>query len=49
VFNDASTIALGEKVKLPDKYFTDGRITEITVSYDPGDDKGQFVELKGTR
>lgn len=49
VFNDAGSIALGEKVKLPDKFYTDGRITEITVSYDPGDDMGQYIELKGTR
>lgn len=49
VFNDAGSIALNDKVKLPDVYYPDGRITEITVSYDPGDDKGQYIELKGTR
>lgn len=48
VFNDASQIALGEKVKLPAKYYPDGRITEITVSYDTSDTYGQYVELKGT-
>jgi hypothetical protein len=48
VFNDASQIALGEKVKLPTKYYPDGRITEITVSYDPTDTYGQYIELKGT-
>ncbi len=48
VFNDAGQIALGEKVKLPTKYYPDGRITEITVSYDPTDTYGQYIELKGT-
>lgn len=48
VFDDASAIALGEKVKLPHQYYNEGTITEIEVSYDPTDDKGQYIQLKGT-
>lgn len=48
VFNDASTIMLGEKVKLPMQYYPDGIITEIEVSYDPTDAHGQYIQLKGT-
>lgn len=48
VFNDAAGIALGEKVKLPFQYYPDGVITEIEVSYDPTDNLGQYIQLKGT-
>ncbi len=47
VFNNASAIALGEKVKLPTTYYGDGTITEIEVSYDPGDAAGQYIQIKG--
>ncbi len=48
VFDDARNIVLGEKVKLPSTYYTDGVITEIEVSYDPTDNLGQYIQLKGT-
>lgn len=48
VFNDASGIALGSKVKVNDKYYQDGKITEISVNYDPSADIGQHIEIKGT-
>jgi hypothetical protein len=48
VFNDASKIALNEKVKLTLPYFQDGRISEIEVSYDHSNDTGAYIQLKGT-
>ncbi len=48
VFNDASNIALNEKVKLSLPYYSDGRITEIEVSYDNSNDEGPYIQLKGT-
>lgn len=48
VLNDASGIALSEKVKLPVPYYGEGTITEIEVSYDPGDEYGQYIKIKGT-
>lgn len=47
VFGDASNILLGEKVTLPLNYYTDGRITEIEVNYDPTNVLGQHIVLKG--
>lgn len=48
VLKEASEIVLGEKVKLPLKYYQDGRISEIEVSYDPTENIGQHIVLKGT-
>jgi hypothetical protein len=48
VFNDASAIALAETVKLPTKYYQEGRITEIELSYDTSNPLGQYIQLKGT-
>lgn len=45
---DASEIVLFEKVKLPTQYYNDGKITEITVSYDGSETIGKYIELKGT-
>lgn len=49
VFGDSSDIKLLDKVKLPIPYYGEGTITEITVSYDSGDndDVGKYIELKG--
>lgn len=47
VFGDASKIKLAEKIKLPTGYYQDGKISEITVSYDTNDDLGQYIEIKG--
>lgn len=47
VFGEVNNIILGEKVKLPLRYNQDGRITEITVSYDTEDSLGQYIEIKG--
>lgn len=48
VTGDANGIVLGRKVRLPAKYYSDGRIKEITVSYDPKNERGAYIELKGT-
>lgn len=48
VLNNASNIALGERAKLPFGFYQDGVIKEITVSYDPEDVYGMYIELKGT-
>lgn len=48
VMGDGSGVALGQKVKLPLQWFSDSRIKEITVSYDPEDELGQYIEIKGT-
>lgn len=47
VFNDANDSGLMKRVKVDGNYNNDGRITEITVSYDPEDEDGQFIEIKG--
>lgn len=47
-YMDASSILLGQKVKLPLPYFNEGRITEIEVSYDVTTDVGPYIQLKGT-
>jgi hypothetical protein len=47
VFGDGLNVALGHKVKLPGKYYTDGRIKEIEVSYDTENDIGQYIQVKG--
>jgi len=47
VFGDTNNIKLLQKVKLPLAYYQDGVITEITVSYDPDDVDGQYIEIKG--
>lgn len=39
---------LGEKVRLPIKYYDEGKLTEIEVSYDTGEETGQYIQLKGT-
>lgn len=49
VFNNASASVLLQKLKLDQQYYTDGVITEITVSYDPSYEYGQYIELKGDR
>jgi hypothetical protein len=46
-FGDGSGVVLGHKLKLPGKYYTDGRIKEIEVSYDPQSDIGQYIQVKG--
>ncbi|RYE25469.1 MAG: hypothetical protein EOP51_04080 [Sphingobacteriales bacterium] len=48
VKDDGADAILGQKVKLPAKYYGDGRIKEITVSYDPKNERGAYIELKGT-
>lgn len=45
VFGDGAQIVLGEKVYLPSG--RDGIISEITVSYDPANELGKYVEVKG--
>jgi hypothetical protein len=48
VKDDAAGIILGQKIKLPAKYYGDGVIKEITLSYDTKNNKGAYIELKGT-
>jgi hypothetical protein len=45
--NDSSNAALGSKVKLPVNFYPDGKIKEITLSYDPENDLGAYIEIKG--
>lgn len=40
-------VKLGGKVKLPRNYYPDGRIKEITLSYDPENEFGAYIEIKG--
>lgn len=47
VFNDSSAIALMDKVLVPNKYFNEGTITEITVNYDNEDTLGKSINIKG--
>jgi len=44
---NGGTSALGEKVKLPLQYFTDGRITEIELNYSTEPPLGQHIIIKG--
>jgi len=46
-FGDGSNIALLEKVKLPTKYYQDGVITEIHVSYKSSENVGKYISLRG--
>lgn len=47
-YNDASSIILGQKVKLPGNAPNEGRINEIEVSYSIGDNEEPYILLKGT-
>lgn len=47
VENNSENIALGGKVKLPVNYYPDGKIKEITLSYDPENELGAYIEIKG--
>lgn len=47
VLNNAENIVLGERVKLPIKYYPDGKIQEIEVNYDPTNEIGQHIIIKG--
>lgn len=47
IFNDGGAIELGGKVKLSNPYNPDGKITEITASWDTEDVNGQYIEIKG--
>jgi len=49
VFGDSSEIKLLAPIKLPILYYENAKITEITVSYDSGenDDIGKYIEIKG--
>lgn len=40
-------VKLGGKVKLPRQFYPDGRIKEITLSYDPENELGAYIEIKG--
>lgn len=47
VWNDGSDVQLTQLVKLDNAFFPDGKITEITVDYDPASDRGMAIEIKG--
>lgn len=49
VFDDASDVILGQKVKLPNVFYPDGLITDVVVNYDPNDTYGRHIELRGTQ
>lgn len=48
VFDGANRLQLLERVKVPNGYYSDGILTEITVNYDSSDDYGKNIKLKGT-
>ena len=48
VMGDAADVQLGHIALLPTKYYQEGVIKEITVSYDSSDKIGKFIELKGS-
>jgi hypothetical protein len=45
--NDAAAIKLLQKVNLPLGYHQEGRLKEIELSFDPSDEYGQYIELRG--
>ncbi len=47
VLGDGVGAALYGRVLLPIQYYGEGKITEITVSYDSEDEVGKYIELKG--
>lgn len=47
VFGNSNNVKLLERVKLPINNYPDGVLKEITVSYDPEDTNGMYIELKG--
>lgn len=47
VFGNVLNVKLLEKVKLSTGFYPEGYIREITVSYDPSDEQGQYIEIKG--
>lgn len=47
-FANGNNIILGQKIKLPLPYLNEGRVTEIEISYDPTEDTGPYIQLKGT-
>lgn len=47
LLNMASGIVLNERVKLPFGFNQEGVIKEITISYDPSDELGRWIELRG--
>jgi hypothetical protein len=47
VWGNSQNIKLGEKVSLPLPFNPTGIITEITASYDPENEEGQYIQLKG--
>lgn len=48
VFDGAGRLQLLERVKVPNPYYSDGLLTEITVNYSSDDEYGKYIELKGT-
>lgn len=47
VFGNGDAVRLGDKVKLPANFYTDGTISEIEVSYDTEGETGQYIQIKG--
>ncbi len=45
--DDAAAIKLLQKIKLPLGYHQEGRLKEIELSFDPSDEYGQYIELRG--
>jgi hypothetical protein len=44
---DGGNTQIGQKVKLNRPFYPDGEIKEITLSYDPENDLGRYIEIKG--
>jgi len=47
-FKDGSEIELVELVKLDGTFYTDGKVTEYTIDYNPDSERGASIEIKGT-
>jgi hypothetical protein len=47
LLGEGQNAQLHSTVRLDTQYYNTGVITEITVSYDSGQDIGKYIELKG--
>lgn len=47
-FENSAGIVLGQKIKMPMTYYPYGRILEIEINYDPTNEIGKYIKIKGT-
>lgn len=48
LFGDGSAVQLGQNIKLDHGFYPDGQIKEISLSYDPENSLGAYIEISGT-